>query len=95
MIEIRHLTKTFPAAASAEGTPSTFDALKDVNLTSNDQHELKNAIEESKLQYKIVPKSAGKAQRKAAMVFSRAFDEMDEETALKVIEILNEGDHRA
>ena len=36
MIEIRHLTKTFPAAASAEGTPSTFDALKDVNLTIRD-----------------------------------------------------------
>ena len=64
------------------------------NLSSNEQQELKNAIDESKLQYKIIPKSAGKVQRKAAMVFSRAFDDMDEETALKVIEILNKGEHR-
>lgn len=73
-----------------------YDTLvSEYSLSSNDQQELKNAIEESKLQYKIVPKSAGKVQRRAAMVFSRAFDDMDEETALKVIEILNKGDHKA
>lgn len=73
-----------------------FDTLvSEYSLDSKDQQELKNAIEESKLQYKIVPKSAGKVQRRAAMVFSRAFDDMDEETALKVIEILNKGDHKA
>ncbi len=35
MIEIRHLTKTFLASAP-DGTPTTFDALKDVSLTVND-----------------------------------------------------------
>ena len=73
-----------------------FDTLvSEYSLGSKEQQELKNAIEESKLQYKIVPKAAGKVQRRAAMVFSRAFDDMDEETALKVIEILNKGDHKA
>ena len=72
-----------------------YDALvSEYSLSSDDQKESKNAIEESKLQYKIVPKTAGKVQRRAAMVFSRAFDDMDEETALKVIEILNKGDHK-
>ena len=35
MIEIRNLTKTFTASA-ADGTPTTFDALKNVSLTVND-----------------------------------------------------------
>ena len=36
MIEIRHLTKTFPSADAQNGGPSTFDALKDVNITVRD-----------------------------------------------------------
>ena len=65
--------------------------VSEYDLSHNEQQELKEAIEESKLQFKIVPKSAGKIQRRAALVFQRAFDDMDDETALKVIEIINKG----
>ncbi len=63
-------------------------------LTVEEQHKLMDSIEESKLQYKIIPGKAGINQRKAAMQFARSFDEMDDETALKILELLRdkEGD---
>lgn len=33
--------------------------------------------------------NAGREQRKAAMQFARSFDDMDEETARKITELLN------
>ncbi len=57
-------------------------------LSPQEKSELVTSIEESKLQYKIVPANAGKNQRKAALQFARSFDEMDDETALKILELL-------
>ncbi len=59
-------------------------------LTSEEKRKLMDSIEESKLQYKIIPGKAGINQRKAAMQFARSFDEMDDETALKILELLLE-----
>ena len=58
------------------------------HLTPQEQKELKASIEESRLQYKIVPGNVGINQRRAAMQFARSFDEMDDETALKILELL-------
>ncbi len=57
-------------------------------LSSEEKNELEASVEESRLQYKIVPGNAGKNQRKAALQFARSFDEMDDETALKILELL-------
>ena len=59
-------------------------------LDADEEKKLEAAIEESRLQYKIVPGNAGINQRKAAMQFARSFDEMDDETALKILELLRE-----
>ena len=59
-------------------------------LDADEEKKLEAAIEESRLQYKIVPGKAGINQRKAAMQFARSFDEMDDETALKILELLRE-----
>ena len=60
------------------------------HLTSNEQSDLKRAIDESRLQYKIVLGDASISRRRAAMQFARSFDEMDDETALKIIELLKD-----
>ena len=57
-------------------------------LNSEEKEKLETAVEESRLQYKIVPGKAGVNKRKAAMQFARSFDEMDDETALKILELL-------
>ncbi len=62
------------------------------NLSVDERVDLKQAINESKTQYKIIMKDAGKQQRKAALQFARSFDEMDDETALKILELLNKRD---
>ena len=61
------------------------------NLTGQEHNALMEAIEESKTQYKIPASNAGAFQRRAAMQFARSFDKMDDETALKVIELLKKG----
>ena len=58
-------------------------------LTVADKQELESAIEESRTQYKITPINAGIQQRRAAMQFARSFDEMDDETATKILELLS------
>jgi transcriptional regulator with XRE-family HTH domain len=57
-------------------------------LTSIEEQELSEAIEESKVQYKIPMGDAGTNQRRAALQFARSFDEMDDETATKILELL-------
>lgn len=57
-------------------------------LTASEKQELETAIRESRTQYKIIPVNAGIQQRKAAMMFARSFDEMDDETATKILELL-------
>ncbi len=58
-------------------------------LDADSRQELYDAIEESKTQYKIVTAKAGLNQRKAALKFARSFDDLDDETALKILELLN------
>ena len=59
------------------------------NLSSEEQSALLQAIDESKTQCKISMEKAGIRQRKAALQFARSFDEMDDETALKILELLS------
>ena len=59
------------------------------NLTIEEQSALTEAVEESRVQYKIVPKNAGIEKRRAAMQFARSFDKMDDETAEKILELLS------
>ena len=40
------------------------------------------------MQYKITPGNAGITKRKAALQFARSFDNMDDETATKILELL-------
>lgn len=58
-------------------------------LSADESHELREAVEESKLQYKIMPGNAGITKRKAALQFARSFDNMDDETAAKILELLS------
>lgn len=58
-------------------------------LSDEEQKELEKAIEESKTQYKISTGKASSMQRRVALQFARSFDEMDEETALKILELLS------
>ncbi len=58
-------------------------------LSYKEREELQLAAEESRTQYKILSMNAGREQRKAAMQFARSFDDMDEETARKITELLN------
>ena len=57
-------------------------------LSASDRFELENAIKESRTQFKIISGNAGPIQRKAAIQFARSFDEMDDETALKILDLL-------
>ena len=58
------------------------------NLNNSEQEELMASIEESKTQTKIDMTNKGKIQRMAAVQFARSFDDMDEETAQKIIDLL-------
>ena len=62
------------------------------NLTPEERRELDEAIEESRIQYKIPAQNAGYNQRRAAMQFARSFDKMDDETAMKILELLSKKD---
>lgn len=59
------------------------------DLSSSEQSKLARAIEESKTQYKLKMQNVGIFQRRAAMEFARSFDDMDDETAIKIMELLN------
>lgn len=59
------------------------------HLTDAEQEDLEQAIEESRTQYKIPTEHAGVYQRRAAFQFARSFDEMDDETATKILELLS------
>lgn len=58
-------------------------------LTKQERERLKEVVEESKTQFKILAVKAGNNQRRAALQFARSFDEMDDETALKILELLS------
>ena len=57
-------------------------------LSSGEKDELEEAVEESKMQYKIKVNNTSRNKRKVAMQFARSFDDIDEETAEKILEIL-------
>ncbi|MBR2570587.1 MAG: helix-turn-helix transcriptional regulator [Clostridia bacterium] len=59
------------------------------HLSTEEEQELIEAAEESRTQYKISTIGAGISQRRAAMQFARSFDKMDDETALRVLELLS------
>jgi len=56
---------------------------------SSEQKQLQKSVDESRTQYKIIVGNAGIHQRKAALQFARSFDEMDDETATKILELLS------
>lgn len=58
-------------------------------LSEAETDELREAVEESKMQYKITAGNAGITKRKAALQFARSFDNMDDETATKILELLS------
>lgn len=58
------------------------------NLSPEDTQELLEAIEQSKTQMKLDLKSSEFFQRTAALQFARSFDNMDEDTAKRIIELL-------
>jgi len=65
--------------------------VKHYNLSEDEKQELLDVIEESKTQMKVSMINKGKYQRNAALQFARSFDDMDEETAKKIIDLLNKG----
>ena len=60
-------------------------------LNDDQIEELKEAICESRTQMKINMQNSGVIQRQTAVQFARSFDGMDDETALKIMKLL-EGD---
>ena len=62
------------------------------NLSTAEQKELNDAIEESKTQVKVNLTGASNVQRKVALQFQRSFEELDEDTANAIIELLNKGE---
>lgn len=58
-------------------------------LSTEESCELREAVEESRMQYKITAGNAGITKRKAALQFARSFDNMDDETAERILELLS------
>lgn len=58
------------------------------SLSEFEKRKLENAIEESRTQYKIMTQNASVNQRRVAMQFARSFDDIDDETALKIMKLL-------
>lgn len=58
-------------------------------LTDEECQNLNQAIDESRTQYKISMENAGIHQRRAALQFARSFEEMDDETAIKILKLLS------
>lgn len=64
--------------------------VKHYNLNAQEKAELIQAIEDSKTTSKINLVSAPNFKRRVALQFQRSFDEIDEETAKKILELLGE-----
>lgn len=58
------------------------------SLKEEEVSELLETIEQSKTQMKLDLKSASVFQRTAALQFARSFEDMDEETAKKIMQLL-------
>ena len=67
-----------------------FDILVEhYNLSEEEQSELKTAIDDSKTQVKIDLIQVPTIQRQMALQFQRSFDGINEETAKKILELLD------
>ena len=60
------------------------------NLNNVEVNELLNSVEQSKTQMKLDLTKTSSFKRAAALQFARSFEGMDEETAQKIMQILNE-----
>ncbi len=60
-------------------------------LSTEEQDELREAIEDSKTQIKLNLSDTNNVKRQMALQFQRSFNGIDEETAKKIIKILNSG----
>lgn len=58
-------------------------------LNDDEQAELKDAIDSSKTQIKLDLSDSSPYQRKAALQFARSFRKIDENTAKRILELLN------
>lgn len=58
------------------------------SLNEEERHDLAEAIRESRTTVKIDMVAASDVKRSVAMQFQRSFDEIDEETAKEIMEIL-------
>ena len=65
-----------------------------MDLTIKEKDELQKAVDESRTQYKIAIKDSGINQRRAAMQFARSFDELDDDTAIKILKLLKDKEDR-
>lgn len=63
-------------------------------MTIKEKDELQKAVDESRTQYKISIKDSGINQRRAAMQFARSFDELDDDTAIKILKLLKDKEDR-
>lgn len=61
------------------------------DLDSNEKAELEDAIDVSRTQYKIDSSRASELQRRTALAFTRSFETLGDEQAMKILEILNFG----
>ena len=67
-----------------------FDIItKHYSLSVQEQQELSQAIAESKTQAKIDLTSATQSQRRVALQFQRSFEDLDDETANAIFNLLN------
>lgn len=70
--------------------PEWFDIIVEhYSLNRYEQDELRNAIDHSKTQVKIPLVNSSSYQREMAVCLQRSFDNIDEETANKIIDILS------
>ena len=60
------------------------------NLNANEKKELIKAIEDSKTATKISLVAVPNFKRQVALQFQRSFDDIDEETAKKILDLLGE-----
>ena len=63
-------------------------------FTIKEKDELQKVVDESRTQYKISIKDSGINQRRAAMQFARSFDELDDDTAIKILKLLKDKEDR-
>lgn len=58
------------------------------HLNESEQNELREAVEESKTQMKVNLFSASDSQRRLAIQFQRSFENLDDDTAEAIMELL-------